>query len=171
MGLTTEFQCVGYCKKKFGVGDWECAPGLKHDVEQRTFYILDAPALSEKDRMGKAFRDSRTTVLNVPPERVVKSDNGDLVRMPGGVVMFTRGMFATTDPEQIFWLEKHGYGNISKERWIEVYFSPLEKQQLKELELHNREREADRKVKEANDLLARVKEQLSTNPPKARSSV
>lgn len=166
--LTTKFQCIGLCKKEFGIGDWECAPGMKHEVAPETFYILDAPVLSEKDTMGKAFRNSRTTVLNVPPERMVKGPDGDLVRIPGGTVLFSRGMFVTSDPEQIFWLEKHGFRETTKERWLQVYFSPLEKQQLKEIELRNREHEVERKTKEANDLLAKAKAQTT---PVARRGV
>lgn len=157
--ITTKFQCMGMCKKEFTVGEWECAPGMKHEVSPRTFYILDAPVLAEKDTMGKAFRNSRTVVLNVPPERMEKQPNGEMVRVPGGQVVFVRGMFTTSDPEQIFWLEKHGYGETTRERWLEVYFSPLEKQQLKDIELRNREHEADRKLKEANELLEKAKQQ------------
>jgi len=158
--VTTSFQCANeHCKKEFGVGDWECAPGLPHEVAPKTFYILDAPSLSEKDTMGKAYRDSRTTVLNVPPERMVKNENGDLVRIPGGSVVFVRGTYTTTNPEIIFWLERHGYGDVTKERWTQVYFSPLEKQQLKEIDLRNRERDIERKTKETNDLLAAAKAQ------------
>lgn len=168
MQLTTEWQCTGMCKKKFKVGEWECAPGVLHEVEPRTFYVLDAPSLSEKDTRGLAYRNSRLRVLNCPPERTMKDETGQLVRIPGGEVMFSRGTVTLTDPEKIFWLEKHGYGEITKERWEQVYFSPSEKHELREIELRNREKEAARTIKEANELLARVKEQ--TGAPKARTA-
>lgn len=158
--MENKYKCIGDCQRDFGVGDWECAPGIHHTVEPRTFYILDAPTLDAADKEGKAFRNSRTSIENVPPERTVKdASTGELTKVPGGHVIFVRGTITIDDPEKIYWLEKHGHGRNTREDWLRVYFSPLEKQQLREIELGNREREADRKFKEANELLARVKDQ------------
>ena len=157
--METKFKCVGECGKEFGVGDWECAPGIRHVVEPRTFYILDAPTLDPHDKGGKAFRNARTWIENVPPERTGRDGAGEITKIPGGHVLFVRGTATVTDPEQIYWLEKHGHGKNTREDWLRVYFSPLEKQQLREIDLGNRERELERKEKEHNELLARVKEQ------------
>lgn len=166
--MGNQYKCVGDCGREFGVGDWECAPGIKHKVEPRTFYILDAPALDPNDKGGKAFRNARTMIENIPPERTVKdASTGELVKIPGGNVTFTRGTVTVEDPEKIYWLEKFGHGRNTKEEWMRVYFSPLEKQQLREIDLANRERDMDRREKEHNDLLSRVKDQSKGRQPAA----
>lgn len=155
----TKYKCIE-CGNEFKVGEWECAPGIKHRVEPRTFYILDAPALDKHDVNGIAFRNARTSIENVPPERTVKdASTGELVKVPGGNVVFSRGTATLDDPEKIYWLDKFGHGKNTKEDWFRVYHTPLEKQQIREIELANRERETNRKLQEANELLDRVKSQ------------
>jgi hypothetical protein len=139
------------CGKNFGRGEWECFPGSKHVVEPKTYYLLDAPF----DPSGTSFRKSRTTVHNVPPERVVNdSATGQSQRIPGGWVEFVRGCAVVTDPEQQYWLEKNGYGKVTKEQWEKVYFSDSEKQAMREAAIKNKEAEAQKKLQQANELLA-----------------
>ncbi|HSE44332.1 MAG TPA: hypothetical protein VLA89_03280 [Gemmatimonadales bacterium] len=150
------------CDEDFKVGDWNCRlPGAKHQVAPVTFYILDAPYRSQHDKdrdpMGKTFRNSRTVVENCPPERKEKGPSGELDVLPGGSVTFVRGTVTLTDSEKIYWLFKHGYGKVSEADWRRVYFSEREKSELKEIEFRQREAalaERERKVQEANDLLA-----------------
>jgi hypothetical protein len=158
-------KCIGDCGREFGIGDWECAPGIKHKVQPRTFYTLDAPTLDKEDKRGIAFRNARTMVENCPPERTVKGDSGELTKVPGGNVLFVRGRATVDDPEKIYWLEKHGHGTNTEEQWKRVYLTPLEKQELREIESRNKEHEADRKLKEANELLDRVKAQTKGKVP------
>lgn len=168
--IATTYKCIGDCGKDFGVGDWECAPGIKHKVEPRTFYIYDAPTLDKNDINGVAFRNARTSIENCPPERTVKdSGSGELTKVPGGNVLFVRGMAIVDDAEKIYWLDKFGHGKNTQERWFEVYHTPLEKQQMKEIETNNKAREIDRKLLEVNELLERTKAQAS-QPAKAKAS-
>lgn len=165
---TTKFQCIGECKRQFGVGEWECAPGIRHEVEPKTFYMLDAPYQNPDTKYfnPKAYRDSRTVVENCPPERKEKDGLGNMSIVPGGNVTFVRGTVTVKDPEKIYWLERSGFGKVTREQWLKVYFSPTEKQQLKEIELKNRESELERKTTEVNDLLALAKSQTKVEPKK-----
>lgn len=171
---TTKFQCIGECKRAFGVGDWECAPGIRHEVEPKTFYMLDAPYQNPDSKYfdHKAYGRSRTVVENCPPERKEKDSLGNMTVVPGGNVTFVRGTVEVKDPEKIYWLERTGFGQVTREQWLKVYFSPTEKQQLKELELKNRERELERKTTEVNDLLALAKSQAAVKvDPKKKEAV
>lgn len=163
------YKCLE-CGKEFKVGDWECAPGIKHRVEPKTFYLLDAPTLDKNDKHGIAFRNARTSIENVPPERTVKdASTGELTKVPGGNVMFTRGMATLDDPEKIYWLDKFGHGKNTKEDWYRVYHTPVEKQEMKEIESDNRERETKRKLQEVNELLAQTQAKVnSQKEPVAR---
>jgi hypothetical protein len=162
--MELKYKCIGECKRNFGVGDWECAPGIMHTVEPKTFYILDAPTLDANDKEGKAFRNARTSIENCPPERTVKdASTGELTKVPGGNVQFTRGVAVLDNPEKIYWLDKHGHGRNTESEWRRVYFSPLEKQQLREIEIGNREREVNRKLNEVNDLMEIAKSQTKSS--------
>src|SRR5579872_2182053 len=95
------------CKQEFKVGNWDCLPGQKHIVASKRYYMDDAPTVPEW-RDGHPFVNkgaSRTEVLNIPPERQVKVGE-DIIRMPGGTVVFVRGMFETSDPEIQYYLDK-----------------------------------------------------------------
>jgi len=154
MQPTTEWTCLN-CGKNFKMGEWECVPGtsIMHTVARKDYWMDDAPT----DPSNTAQRASRTFVHNVPPEKTIRDkSSGEAVRVPGGVVIFSRGHFDTTNPEQQYWIEFHGV-TCTKERWQEVYFSANEKKELAELDIRNKQAQAERTVKEANDLLAQVK--------------
>jgi len=159
--METKFKCIGECGQEFTAGNWECAPGIKHKVAPKTFYTLDAPTLDKNDVNGIAFRNARTTIENVPPERTIKdASTGELVKVPGGNVVFVRGTVTVEDAEKIYWLDKFGHGKVTKEEWLRVYFSPLEKQKMREIDIANKEKEIERKLQETNELLERTKAQV-----------
>lgn len=167
--MATTYKCIGECGNEFKIGEWECAPGIKHKVAERTFYIYDAPTLDKADINGVAFKSARTSIENCPPERTVKdASTGELTKVPGGNVLFVRGMAIVDDPEKIYWLDKFGHGKNTKEEWFRVYHTPLEKQHMKEIDLSNREREIVRREAEHNDLLERTKAQAQA--PKVKAS-
>ena len=146
------------CGAEAKPGNWECAPGIAHRVEPRTFYILDAPTLDANDKEGRGFRNARTVIENCPPEKSIKSaETGELVKIPGGNVMFVRGVATVEDPEKIWWLDRHGHGKNTREDWLRVYFTPLEKQQMREIAISNKEKELSRREVEVNEALAAVK--------------
>jgi hypothetical protein len=152
-----KWNCIGECRKDFGVGEWECAPGIPHTVEPKEYYILDAPQ-GKHDPTGASLRNATTTVENCPPERTVKdSETGELKRVPGGNVKFVRGYAKVNDAEKQFWLERHGFGSVPKSKWEEVYFSGKEKDAMREAKLKTREAEIAKKEAEVNELLASVK--------------
>lgn len=48
------------------------------------------------------------TIGNIPPQRKVLDDNGDIQTIPAGTVWFDKsGLYSTDDPDQQAWLEKH----------------------------------------------------------------
>lgn len=156
MALKT-WKCLE-CEKEFKDGDWEpCgAEGVKHRVQSKQYFMDDAPTHVEtKD--GKPYINkgtSRTTVLNVPPERKVR-DGDDLRIIPGGSVEFVRGRFTTDDPEIQFYLEKKK--NLCDEtRWNEVYLNDDEKMALERMAL---KAERSRLESERNELLKMVQDQ------------
>lgn len=141
------------CEQEFKAGDWICATGENHVVEAKAYYMDDAPTVADRD--GKIDKHATTTVLNIPPERQVKVGN-DVQRQGGGSVVFVRGRFDTTDPEQQFYLDKHK-GLCNKARWEAVYFSSEEKQQMERMELDARQRRIEA---QENALLAKVQKQV-----------
>lgn len=164
---STKWQCIGECGREFGVGDWECTPGIKHQVAEKTYYIADAPF----DPTGHSLRDSRTRIENIPPEKKMPdAHTGQMRILPGGYVEFARGVFTTKDAEQQFWLDQHK-AMTTRENWERVYLSAGEKAKIREINIRNKEIEADRKVKEANELLEQVKAKAEKSKEKVRGSV
>lgn len=142
------------CGKEFkAIEGFDCFPGQKHVVEAKTYYIADAPV---GDDSGVSYRNSRTDVHNIPPEtKVIDAVSGQTKTQPGGYVTFVRGMFTTSDPEQQFYIEKlMGKSLISKDHWEQIYFSKREKEAMSASRTAAKEAEADRKLREANELLA-----------------
>lgn len=152
MALPT-YHCLE-CEKDFQAPNWVCATGANHVVEEKRYYMADAPTCVEL-RNGMPYvnkRDSCTRVLNIPPEKKVE-EAGEIQRIPGGIVDFVRGMFATTDPEIQFYLDKKE-GLCSKERWEEVYLTDNEKMELHKLKMQS---QFNRLEQNYNELLAKVK--------------
>lgn len=120
------------CGKKFGVGDWTCSDGISnHRVEEKTYLCLDAP--SDPSTKDMSLKDGRTVVCNVPPAKKVME--GDQVRMIGeGSVEFIRGRFATSDPEQQYWLDKRPAYNATEEEWRNVWYSDRQKIEIDKME-------------------------------------
>ena len=156
----TKFHCLNEdCEHPdFNPPNFECFPGMKHLVENKRYYMADAPTVREW-RDGMPFINkgaARTVVLNIPPEKQIR-EGENVTRIPGGSVEFVRGLFETTDPEIQFYLDRKD-GLCSKERWEEVYINDDERAQMRNMELKAREqRLQDRE----NELLSMVKKQKS----------
>lgn len=162
MALPT-FHCLE-CDQDFKPPHWECAPGQKHTVTSKRYYMDDAPTVPEwRDNRPYVNKGaSQTLVLNIPPEATVRNGE-EYMRVPGGTVLFIRGMFETSDPEQQFHLDRKP-GLVSKERWTEVYLNDDEKLQIEKMAIA-----ADRQriENERNDLLAQVKAMKAGTPAEA----
>lgn len=154
-----KWKCVGECGKEFGVGDWSCAPGIKHEVAPKEYYDLDAPV----DPTGHMLRNSRHRIENIPPEISAKDDHGELRKIEGGWVEFVRGLLILNDAEKQYWLEKAGYGKATKDEWKLRWFTKEEKQDMRAIEL-------DRKEREVNALLASVKASKQEPPKTGRNA-
>lgn len=157
-----KYKCLGgegRCGKDFEAPNWECFPGMKHVVEAKTYYMADAPHCDYKlDPNGLAFRSSKTE-LHAIPEDHHTDENGKLIKSSHPPATFFQGRYETSDPQYQFYLE---YGSAkrslcTKERWFEVYHTPIQKQHIKEGELVQRERDLEKKLEEANSLLAQAK--------------
>lgn len=158
------FKCTGHCGREFTYGDWECFPGQPHVVESKTYYLADAPHVDVKnDPDGLALRSSRTTLHCVPEIPVTDPQTNIIQKIAHPGLKFVMGKYETTDPKEQFFAERSGH-LVSYERWFEAYHTPKMKANIKEGKLLERERniaekeqEAERKIQEANDLLASVK--------------
>lgn len=156
----------GRCGKEFKPGNWECFPGMKHRVAPKTYYMADAPHCNfDKDPDGMAFRSSRT-YLHAVPERQFRDDNGIVRTSAYPPAVFVMGRYETSDPEFQFHMEHGAARNslCSYERWFEAYHTPKQKQNIADgkirqrtAELEARAAEVERKEREYNDLLEKVK--------------
>lgn len=167
MGIEKKFKCVGVCKDSFGIGEWECTPGVPHEVEAKTYYLADAPFMSkadlEKDPDGITLRTSRTHLHVIPP-KTTKGDDGTLEKQNFQPLLFVMGRFETTNPMEQYYLERSKFP-VPYDRWFDVYHTPKQKANITEGKLIDREREVARKEREVNDLLAQVKGNVKTGKP------
>src|SRR6185312_8798282 len=96
--------------------EWKCADEISnHVVEEKTYRSADAPSDPGHPANGgmDSRRDGQTVVCNIPPAR--KMGEGADVRWVGeGSVTFIRGRFATSDPEQQYWLDKKPCYNVTR---------------------------------------------------------
>jgi hypothetical protein len=158
-----KYKCVGgegHCNKEFDAPHWECFAGQKHVVESKTYYMADAPHCDfQRDPNGLAYRTSRTE-LHAIPEDVRHDETGKIIKSSYQPATFKQGRFETSDPQYQFFLE-HGAARRSLctyERWYEVYHTPIQKQNIKDGKLKEREAELDRREKETNTLLAELRQ-------------
>jgi len=84
-----------------------------------------------------------------------------VVHHPG--CKFVMGQCETDNPQEQFFIERSKH-TVSYERWFQAYHTPKMKQNIKDGQLLQRERditareaELDRKIKEANEVLEKVK--------------
>jgi len=154
MALKT-WKCVN-CGKEFKVGEWLCADNLtNHIVETREYLLADAPTDPGHPERGgmDSKRDGRTRIGNIPPPQKVME--GDEVKWVGeGYVEFIRGRYATSDPQQQYWLERKG-GFCSEAEWQAVWLSQSQQLELKEMSLKAREQRLEN---DRNELLTQVKQ-------------
>lgn len=159
-------KCVGTCKKEFVYGEWECFPGVKHEVEAKAYYCADAPSIDPADTdPERTLKASRNIIHVIPPIRTM--DNGVSVLVEHPPAMFRRGQYRTNDPQMQWFLENGTAAKhlCTQERWYEVYHT--EKQKLFDRGVRINEKlkgyeaqqaEVNRKEKEVNELLASLKE-------------
>jgi len=96
------------CEKEFRPGAWlncEGNPALKHVVESKTFY-------SDSDRYQ----------VNAIPQTNMVGTQGERINIPGIIVTFNNGTFATSDPEIQEVLERRA--PMKKEDWLERRMTP-----------------------------------------------
>ena len=155
------FKCV-ICDKEFKAGDWTCEDGLSnHVVASKEYLLADAPTDPGHPERGgmDSKRDGRTRICNIPPPQKVM--RGDEVTWIGeGYVEFVRGRFATTDPQQQYWLDKKG-GFCSQGQWEQAWLSHSQQLEIKEMSLKAREQRLEN---DRNDLLSQVQKQKKEQP-------
>lgn len=146
------------CEKEFTAGKWVCASGAGHRVATKRYYMNDAPTVvtmvNNKPTINK--KDSRTMIMNIPPEGRTTGPDGNERVIPGGNVLFVRGLFDTDDPCQQFWLDQHKgvfSGEHGKALWEAAYLNEDEKLQIERMEF---EAERSRFQMEKNSLLEQV---------------
>ena len=145
-----EFKCTR-CEKKFRAPEWDCADGQPHEVEEKEYYVLDAPA----DR--RDCRNSRLTICNVIPEQK-RTQGNDIIFIPGTNVEFIRGTFKTSSPQIQMGLDHRKgvyHGAEGKKLWEDKYFSDTEKAEMQRIEMRS---EMQRMEHQKNELLAQVQE-------------
>lgn len=146
------------CGKEFAVGDWICSDGTtNHVVAKKAYHTLDAPTDPGRtpDGMLAPIIRGRTMVCNIPPPKKVME--GDEVKwITEGAVEFINGFFATSDPEQQYWLNKNPNCNFTEEQWKGVWLTDKERIAEKELDLKAREQRLEN---DRNELLSQVKQQ------------
>lgn len=159
MALPT-WKCLE-CEKEFRAGSWTCASGAGHKVASKRYYMNDAPTVvtmvNNKPTVNK--RDSQTMIMNIPPEGRTTGPDGNERVIPGGNVLFVRGLFETTDPVQQFWLDQHKgvfSGDHGKAIWEAAYLNEDEKLQMDRMQF---EAERTRFEAERNSLLEQVQRQ------------
>jgi hypothetical protein len=151
------WKCLN-CEKEFKAGDWICSDGtMNHVVKSKEYRTLDAPLDPGKTPSGMMtpIIRGRTVICNIPPPKKVM-ENGE-VRMVGeGSVEFINGFYATSDPEQQYWLDKNHNCNFTEEQWKNTWLTSEERVAEKELNLKAREQRLEN---DRNELLTQVKQQ------------
>jgi len=165
MSEAKKWKCLNPdCGKEFTVGSWLCIDGQNnHVVAQKQYRSIDAPSDPGHPQIGgmDSLRDGRTVVCNIPPEKrvVMKGDDGqDKIQiMPGGNVTFHRGLYATSDPEIQYYLDKRPGYNMTEEQWEAAWLSDSQR-----LMLDKQRFAADKQrlENERNELLAQVKQKV-----------
>jgi hypothetical protein len=152
MALPT-WKCLD-CEKEFRAGSWQCLSGAGHRVATKRYYMNDAPTVVTlvNGRATVNKRDSQTMVMNIPPEERTTGPDGNERVIPGGQVVFIRGMYETDDPIKQFWLDKHR-GMCSEAEWQAAYLNEDEKMALREMDLAAREARLEH---DRNSLLEQV---------------
>lgn len=156
MALPT-WKCLD-CEKEFRAGNWTCLSGAGHKVAPKRYYMNDAPTVMTlvNGRATINKRDSQTMVMNIPPETRTTGPDGNERVIPGGQVVFVRGIYETGDPQQQFWLDQHKgifSGDHGKALWEAAYLNEDERMQLERMELAA---ERARLESERNSLLEQV---------------
>lgn len=137
MADKTKWKCVGECSKEFEFGDWECHPGVPHEVEQKTYYLNDAPHCDfKRDPDGLAFKSSRNNVYVLPHKRVNDETGSRIVERPA--LLFIRGQYSTRNAEEQYFIERAKI-DVGYDRWFDAYHTPTQKQNLKDNDLRQRE--------------------------------
>lgn len=158
------YHCVE-CEQDFKAPNWVCVTGGNHVVAEKRYYTADAPTVPDwiNGFPHINYGAARTQVLNIPPERKVE-EAGEIQRIPGGMIEFVRGLYATTNPEIQFYLDKKE-GLCSYERWKEVYWSDKEKMEAQRMEM---EAQQHRLQQDHNELLAKVKAMQAESKPERK---
>lgn len=153
--MAHEWKCLE-CGKKFGVGQWTCADNVSnHRVEEKTYRVLDAP--SDPSTKDASLKDGRTIVCNIPPaHKVMEGTEAKLVGE--GHVEFVRGRYATSDPEQQYWLDKKPAYNATEEQWRGAWYSDAQQLELGRLELAAARQRLEN---ERNELLEKTKQRVA----------
>jgi hypothetical protein len=152
-----QWKCLGECGREFGYGEWECFPGVAHRVAPKTYYKDDAPHCDPVlDPDGLALRSARTHCHIVPDVQVKDADSGQTVTQHHPPVLFVMGSYTTDNPKEQFFIERAKI-DVGYDRWFAVYHTPKQKQNLKDGEQKARAADLDRREKEVNELLEKVK--------------
>jgi hypothetical protein len=165
MAEPTKWKCIGECKREFAFGEWECFPGVPHEVEEKTYYLNDAPHCDFKlDPNGLAFRSSRNRVHVLPLKRIM--DETGVKFIERDPVLFVMGRYATRNAEEQFFIERAKI-DVGYDRWYDAYHTPTQKQNIKDNSLREREREVARREAEANTLLEKAKAEAEARAKEA----
>lgn len=161
MNEQTSWKCLS-CGKTFGVNEWTCQDGVNnHVVEEKLYHSLDAPTDPGHGPGGKPLETSsygQLVVCNIPPPRKIM-EGSDVKWVGEGNVVFVRGRFATSNPEQQYWLNKKPSLNFSEKDWREKWLSQKQNLDLREVEMQAREQRLEN---DRNELLAQTKQKVGS---------
>ncbi len=153
------------CGKEVESPNFTCPTGEQHIVQPKRYYMDDAPVDpgpyvpgpgGAYVSAGMHLRDSQTTICNLVPSQRERVGH-EVIERPGRNVVFRRGIYETTDPEEQYYLDKRvkeGRGLCSEARWEEVYLTEQQKIDIQRQKLNADMRRLEH---ERNDLLAQVK--------------
>lgn len=145
------------CSKDFGVGEWVCVDGSSnHVVTEKIYRSCDPPINPGEPADGSLppIVRGRTIVCNIPPPKKSMVD-GDVRMIGEGSVEFINGIYATTDPEIQYWLDKKPGYQSTEDQWKRAWLSKSELLAEKEENLRVMQ---ERLENEQNALLAQVKQ-------------
>jgi len=149
-GNDQDFNGFGPCPKKYG----------KHVVESRLYFSPGARDIADvRDR--KFFAPD---IVLVPVYD--KEHNGKRIQTRGLSVKFTNGKFETSDPEAQYILEQKkdiAWGEGGLKMWQDIYLTPEGKANAANSEVE-RLKDENRKLRESNTLLERMKESTKRVP-------
>lgn len=140
-GSDLEYNGFGPCKKH---------PG-NHVVESVLYYHPGARDIQDlRDR-----RKFAPVIHLVPVYHRIDPKTGNSIQTKGLSVQFGDGKLQTSDPEVQFYLQQKldiAFGEGGEKMWREIYLTPQQNLDIAKAELAD----TQRKIKESNDLLARV---------------